>query len=83
MSTENKTKLIILFVTQKQELCQKKINNPSMQNTELACYYNIASNMVSDILKRKSEYLFISSSELERKKFRQPMYKKIDDAVGI
>ena len=54
-----------------------------MQNTELACYYNIASNMVSDILKRKSEYLFISSSELERKKFRQPMYKKIDDAVGI
>jgi len=54
-----------------------------MQNTELTCYYNIASNIVSDILKRKSEYLFVSSSELERKRFKQPMYKEIDDAVGI
>ncbi|PKY31778.1 hypothetical protein RhiirB3_393560 [Rhizophagus irregularis] len=39
--------------------------------------------MVSDILKRKSEYLFVSSSELKRKRFKQPMYKEIDDAVGI
>ncbi len=54
-----------------------------MQNTELACYYNIAPNSVSDILKRKSEYLFVSNSELERKRFRQPMYKEIDDAVRI
>jgi len=83
MSTENKIKRINLSVAQKQELCQKKIDNPSMQNIELACYYNIAPNMVSDILKRKSEYLFVSSSELERKRFRQPMYKEIDDAVRI
>ena len=41
-----------------------------MQNTELAYYYNIISNIISDILKRKSEYLFISSSKLERKRFR-------------
>jgi len=54
-----------------------------MQNTELAYYYNIASNTVSDILKRKSEYLFVSSSELKRKRFKQPMCKEIDDAIGI
>ncbi len=54
-----------------------------MQNIKLACYYNIASNTVSDILKRKSEYLFVSNSELKRKRFRQPIYKEIDDAVGI
>ncbi|PKB98042.1 hypothetical protein RhiirA5_384236 [Rhizophagus irregularis] len=34
-------------------------------------------------LLQKSEYLFVSSSELKRKRFKQPMYKEIDDAVGI
>ena len=52
-----------------------------MQNTDLACYYNTKPNTVSSILKRKSEYLSIFSSELEKKRFRQPMYKEIDDAV--
>ncbi|EXX70733.1 Pdc2p [Rhizophagus irregularis DAOM 197198w] len=76
-------KRVTLSVAQKQELCQKKIDNPSIPNIELARQYNVKPNMVSDILKRKSEYLSVSSSELERKRFRQPMYKEIDDAVGI
>lgn len=54
-----------------------------MSNTELAKYYNIKSNMVSDILKRKSKYLSISSSEQDRKRFWEPMYKEIDEAVSI
>lgn len=83
MTTDSKSKRVTLSVAQKQELCQKKIDNPSLQNTDLACYYNIKPNTVSSILKRKSEYLSISSSELERKRFRQPMYKEIDDAVEI
>ncbi|UZO27123.1 uncharacterized protein OCT59_019329 [Rhizophagus irregularis] len=66
-----------------QELCQKKIDNLSISNIELTRQYNVKPNTVSDILKRKSEYLFISSSELKRKRFKQPMYKEIDDAVGI
>ncbi|CAB4491941.1 unnamed protein product [Rhizophagus irregularis] len=76
-------KRVTLSVAQKQELCQKKIDNPSIPNIELARQYNVKPNTVSDILKRKSEYLSVSSSELERKRFRQPMYKEIDDAVGI
>ncbi|CAI2199919.1 16932_t:CDS:1, partial [Funneliformis geosporum] len=54
---------------QKKELYLKKADNPSMLNTELAEYYNIKLNTVSDILKRKSEYLSISSSEQDRKRF--------------
>jgi hypothetical protein len=76
-------KRVTLSVAQKQELCQKKIDNPSIPNIELAHQYNVKPNTVSDILKRKSEYLAAPSSELERKRFKQPMYKEIDDAVGI
>jgi len=83
MSTNNKNKRVTLSVSQKQELCQKKIDSPSISNIELANYYNVKPNTVSDILKRKSEYLSVPSSELERKRLRQPMYKEIDDAVGI
>jgi hypothetical protein len=77
------TKRVTLSVAQKKELCQKKFDNPSISNKELAHHYNVKPNTVSDILKRKSEYLSVPSSELERKRFRQPMYKEIDDAVGI
>ena len=47
MTTNNKSKWVTLFVAQKQELCQKKIDNPSMQNTNLAYYYNVEDS-VSD-----------------------------------
>ena len=76
-------KYVTLSIGQKKELCEKKANNPSMLNTELARYYNIKPNTVSDILKRKAEYLLISSSEQDKKRFREPMYKEIDEAVSI
>ena len=65
MSSEKKH--VTLSIGQKKELCLKKANNPSISNTELAKCYNIKPNTVSDILKRKSEYLSISSSEQSRK----------------
>jgi len=79
----SKKKRITLSMGQKQELCLKKVNNPFISNTELADYYNVKPNTVSDILKRKSEYLSISSSEQNRKRLREPMYKEIDEAVSI
>ncbi|CAI2197251.1 20209_t:CDS:1, partial [Funneliformis geosporum] len=65
------------------KLCQKKYNNPFIPNTKLASFYNIKPNTISDILKRKSEYLSISSSELERKQIRQPIYKEVNEALSI
>ncbi|CAB4409729.1 unnamed protein product [Rhizophagus irregularis] len=81
MSSEKKC--VTLSIGQKKELCLKKADNPSISNIELAKYYNIKPNTVSDILKRKFEYLSISSSEQDRKRFREPMYKEIDEAVSI
>ena len=56
-----------MSIGQKKELCLKKAESPSILNTELAKCYKIKPNTVSDILKRKSEYLSISNFEQERK----------------
>ncbi len=52
-----------LSIGQKKKLCLKKADNPFISNIELAKYYNIKPNTISDILKRKSEYLSIFSFE--------------------
>ncbi|CAI2189967.1 7271_t:CDS:2 [Funneliformis geosporum] len=83
MFTNNKNKRITLSVSQKQELCQKKIDNPSISNIKLACYYDVKSNM-DDIIQNKAKQFAVrfgeaaSGSSLEEiNEYREKIVEKL------
>src|SRR6185312_6018498 len=78
MSTRKRTSL---SAAQKRELCETKKNNPSLNNVELAREYNIGKATVTDILKEKERWLSITTEQANLKKFREPNWPKLEQAL--
>jgi len=80
MSTRKRTSL---SAAQKRELCETKKNNPSLNNVELAKEYNIGKATVTDILKEKERWLSITTEQANLKKFREPNWPKLEQALSL
>jgi len=79
MSTRKRTSL---SAAQKRELCEAKKYNPSINNVELAREYNIG-KATTDILKEKERWLSITTEQANLKKFREPNWPKLEQALSL
>jgi hypothetical protein len=80
MSTQKRTSL---SAAQKRELCEAKVNNPSLSNVELSRQYSIGKTTVTDILKEKERWLSITSEQDDLKKFRGPKWPQLERALSL
>ncbi|CAB5360689.1 unnamed protein product [Rhizophagus irregularis] len=81
MST--KRKRVNLSAGQKREICEMKERDPHIQNVELAQKYNVGKSTITDILKESERWLTITESQENVKKFREPKWPQLEDALGL
>ncbi|CAG8639170.1 5379_t:CDS:2 [Paraglomus occultum] len=69
---------------QKKDLCQKKLNNPSFTNKELARLFHCEESTVSEILTNKEHWLNVDETSLagRAKRRRQSDYPNIEEAMA-
>ncbi|UZO04719.1 uncharacterized protein OCT59_025090 [Rhizophagus irregularis] len=81
MST--KRKRVNLSAGQKRKICEMKERDPHIQNVELVQKYNVGKSTITDILKESERWLTITESQENVKKFREPKWPQLEDALGL
>src|SRR5581483_2115583 len=81
MST--KRKKVNLSAEQKCEICEIKEKDPRVHNIELAQKYNVGKSTITDILKESARWLTITESQKSIKKFREPKWPQLEDALSL
>src|SRR5438874_3563896 len=85
MSLKNNKTKNTLTLLQKREICVLKQSKPTPTNKDLAIRFGIHENTVSDILKRKLEYLNINPEDSisNNKRLRHAKYPGLEDALTL
>ena len=78
MSSKNNKTKNTLTLLEKREICVLKQSKPTPTNKDLAIRFKIHENTVSDILKRKSEYL---EDSISHNKCHHAKYPGLEDAL--
>ena len=83
MSSKNNKTKNTLTLLEKREICVLKQSKPTPTNKDLAIRFKIHENTVSDILKRKSEYLNVNPEDSisHNKHLRHAKYPGLEDAL--
>ena len=83
MSSKNHKTKNTLTLLEKREICVLKQSKPTPTNKDLAIRFKIHENTVSDILKRKSEYLNVNPEDSisHNKRLRHAKYPGLEDAL--
>src|SRR3954453_14704047 len=82
---EGKRTRASLTGAQKQEVCLKKLQEPTPKNKEHAKRFNVAEGMICDILKDSKKWLALELESYEASLKRQvkPSFPQIEDALGF
>jgi len=77
--SKTKYSRVALTGAQKKDLCQKRLDNPSLTNKDLARLFHCGESTVSEILAKKEQWLSVDETSLagRSKRRRQSEYPDI------
>jgi len=78
MSRSKKKPYVMLSAEQKQEICQRKAENPQLSNLELAIVYCTGKTAIQNIIARSEKWINIDINEpyVKRLRNRRPRWKR-------
>ena len=82
-SIEKKKPYVTLSTEQKQEICQRKAENPQLSNLELAIEYCTGKTTIQNIIARSEKWINIDINEPYAKKLRnrRPKWQTLEEAL--
>jgi hypothetical protein len=85
MPRSKKKPYVTLSAEQKQEICQRKAENPQLSNLELAIEYCTGKTTIQNIIARSEKWINIDINEPYAKKLRnrRPKWQTLEEALSL